>query len=156
MHAKSTAGGSYRTYIIFGDMRNCMLPIQHVPLLHITSESKGTTTTGPLQSGTGQRCHKSYHKDSWRQRLTAPGTPTPDLFSNVTPEAVSTVGRDRKAPRFEIRIFMLSGELPSQADGLYIFTRQASAGKWRLRPIILSPNCRRKKKKQHPINTERI
>ena len=84
--------------IILAGMRQCfmenrLLPMYHVPPLHVTDEAKGTT--GSLQFGTSAVAGAA--RTSWVQLRAALGAPTPDFSSRFTPEAFSMNEYSRKA-----------------------------------------------------------
>ena len=74
-------------------MENRLLPMYHVPPLHITDGAKGTT--GSLQFGTSAVAGAA--RTSWIQLRAALGAPTPDFPSRFTPEAFSMNEYSRKA-----------------------------------------------------------
>ena len=74
-------------------MENMLLPMYHVPPLHVTDGAKGTT--GSLQFGTSAVAGAA--RTSWIQLRDALGTRTPDFASRFTPEAFSMGEYSRKA-----------------------------------------------------------
>ena len=73
-------------------MENRLLPMYHVPPLHVTDGAKGTTRS--LQFGISAVAGAA--RTSWIQLRAAFGTPTPDFSSRFTPEAFSMSEYNRK------------------------------------------------------------